>query len=154
MIGTVNEGNTTVPPAIAAYTIDDENPIELPLPFSDQSIPRQMFFESASLPLASHRLVINITSSGSPYTLNSLTICSKITNPIAAVLAPPSPEKRNLKPAIIGGIVGGSVALLLLLFLACILLHRRRRKVRVAHTAASPITKWLDDRFSGKQIFI
>ena len=138
-----------VPPATAAYIIDDDSPTELPLPLSDRDIPHQTFFESPDLLLGTHRLIINITTDGSPYTLNSLSICSKVTNPIAAVLAPPTHHSRKLTHVAVAGIIAGSISLLILSFLACLLILRRRGRPLSETTTESPIGKWLDNRLSG-----
>ncbi|GJE85186.1 hypothetical protein PsYK624_012640 [Phanerochaete sordida] len=143
IVGIVHASNDTVPPAIASYTIDDDEPLTLPLPISTRDIPNQQFFESPNLPLTTHKLVINITSDGSPYTLDTLLICSKSTNPISAVLAP-TPESIMSKdlPRILAGVLSG-VAVLLMLILGFVLVHRRRRKSRANRTMNSPIRSWL-----------
>jgi hypothetical protein len=142
----VHASNDTVPPAIASYKIDTRDPVTLPLPYSDRDIPNQQFFESPDLPLTTHVLTINITSNGSPYTLDTLVICSKATNSVAAVLTPQDKgSARRLTPAVIGGIVGGAVVLLLLI-LGVVLLRRRRQKAHATRTAQSPICSWLQRR--------
>lgn len=148
VIGIVHASNDTVPPAVASYTIDDEGPLTLPLPISTRDIPNQQFFESPNLPLAAHTLVVNITSDGSPYTLDTLLICTKSTNPISAVLAPtPKNTAHKDLPEIIVGVAGGVVALILIV-VGVVLLHRRRRKRQASRTVSSPIWSWLQRRTS------
>lgn len=151
VIGTVHQSNSSVPPATAAYIIDDDTPTELPLPLSDRDIPHQTFFESPNLILGTHRLIINLTTDGSPYTLNALSVCTKVTNPIAAVLAPSPRQTRKLSRGAVAGISIGSILLLIFSFVLCVVLcRRRRRRLRAARTDDSPITKWLESRLSGR----
>lgn len=143
IIGIVHASNSSVPPAIASYTIDSGDPVALPLPLSTRDIPNQQFFESPDLPLSAHVLTINITSDGSPYTLDTLIICTKATNPIAAVTSQDSKAAaKKVSRGVIGGIVGSVVAILVLV-LGIIILHRRRRRARAARTSQSPIGSWL-----------
>ncbi|PSS03730.1 hypothetical protein PHLCEN_2v3955 [Hermanssonia centrifuga] len=148
VIGVVHASNITDPPsqAAASYAIDTDTPIQLPLPFTDRDIPNQQFFESADLPLGSHRLVINVTSNGSQYTLSSLKLCTTVTNSVAAAIPPSSrPTSRISDAAIVGGVLGG-VAFLFSVILGFILVHRRNRKARGTRTAHSPILSWLQRR--------
>lgn len=143
----MHASNDTVPPAVASYTIDDDDSITLPLPFSNRDIPNQQFFESPNLALAAHTLVINITSDGSPYTLDTLKICSQSNSPVAAVLNPTSKtSSHKLSPAVIGGAIVASVGFVLLVVLGIVLLHRKRRKDRARRTAESPVKSWLQFR--------
>ncbi|KIP04503.1 hypothetical protein PHLGIDRAFT_15167 [Phlebiopsis gigantea 11061_1 CR5-6] len=143
IIGIVHASNNTVPPAIASYIIDDGASVSLPLPISNRDIPNQQFFESPILDLSAHKLVINITSDGSPYTLDTLLICTQGNGAVATVLTPTSRVTRSATPAIIGGVIVGAVAFIFLLILGVVLLHRRRRGMRARRTAESPIKSWL-----------
>lgn len=148
VIGVVHASNASFPPAVASYQIDNDDPVVLPLPISTRDIPNQQFFESPNLPLTAHKLLINVTSNGSPYTLDMLSICSKSTNSISDVLAPtpPSSTPKDL-PEIIAVVVGG-VAVLLLFVFGAILLRRKRRKTKAKRTVRSPIWSWLQRRTS------
>lgn len=153
VIGVVHASNDTYPPATAAYTIDSYPPISLPLPFTSRDIPNQAFFESEVLPLGAHKLTINVTSDGSPYTLNSLKICSKDTNPVAAALSPsvkPSPGANV--PVIVGAVVG-TVVVLGLAVLGSVLLFRRRRQGKTPAASipmkmGNRVLSWLQRRMS------
>ena len=98
--------------------IDDLPPIKLPLPFTTRDIPNQAFFESEELPLGNHKLVINVTSNGSPYTLNGLKICSRLSGIAASTSSqPPERSASHLDvPVLVGTIIGGIAVLALIVF--------------------------------------
>ncbi len=142
VVGVVHAGNATDPPAVASYTIDSFPSISLPLPFTSRDIPNQAFFESEELLLGAHKLVINVTTDGSPYTLNSLTVCNKATNPVVAALVPETHTTvHNNVPIIVGVIVGVVVAGLLAA--AGYLLYRRRKRGNARPITRYPVLSWL-----------
>ncbi|KAF7795631.1 hypothetical protein EIP86_006796 [Pleurotus ostreatoroseus] len=142
VVGIVHASNDTNPPAAASYTIDDFPSISLPLPFTSRDIPNQAFFESEELPLGAHKLTINVTTDGSPYILNSLTVCNKATNPVVAALVPETrTTTRNDVPIIVGVVVGVVVTSLLLL--AGYFLYRRRKKGNLRPITRYPVLSWL-----------
>lgn len=155
MIGIVHQSNNTIPPAVASYTIDDDDAVELALPFittngNRTSIPNQQFFESSLLRPGPHTLLINVTSDGSPYTLDGLRICSESGTPIAAALVPTSTQSpsSHLVQIIVVSVIGGVVLIVLLILLGIFFFHRRMRAFRKRQTAASPIGGWLRQRTS------
>ena len=115
VIGVVHASNDTVKPAFASYTIDSYPAILLPLPFTSRDIPNQAFFESEELPLGIHKLVINVTSDGAPYTLNGLKICNRSTGVAASTSQSSERAASHLDvPVLIGTLIGGVVVLALL----------------------------------------
>lgn len=145
VIGVVHASNSSYLPAAASYTIDSYPPISLPLPFTSRDIPNQAFFESEELPLGAHKLVVNVTTDGSPYTLNALQICTKNTDPVAAELDPTTHPASNQRTSIIiGSVVGGSV--LMILAMVGYFLYRRRRTRQATRSPKNPVLSWLQRR--------
>ncbi|KAI0338002.1 hypothetical protein BDW22DRAFT_1432847 [Trametopsis cervina] len=144
-------GSFTLTTAAANYAIDlgtpNEYEAELPLPISSKDIPNQAFFESPVLMPGTHQMTINVTTDGIPYTINKLWICTKPTDPTAALLQSPGDDnKKTLSAGAIAGITIACISFVLLVILGCILLHRKCRRMRSARTADSPVTKWLERR--------
>ncbi|KAL4245142.1 hypothetical protein ABKN59_010526 [Abortiporus biennis] len=165
VVGIVHSNSGSKSPAVATYVVDSEPSITLPLPAATHDIPNQQFFQSSTLQPGDHTLTINITSNGSPYTLDYLFFCgdndsatssssptSSPTPPAPAANAvtqtPPSSTETSVKKppkttAIVVGSVLGMFMLILLLLLALMLLRCRRRRSRAARTASSPLKDWI-----------
>lgn len=146
VIGIVHPSNSTSPPPVASYTIDTSNPTELPLPVATHNIPNQQFFQSPQLSPGEHTLLINVTSAGSPYTLDYLFFCGNSTPSVAAASVQEKTEDTGLLPRktaiIIGGILGACM-IILLLALIFVLCGIRKRRSRAAHTRNGPLREWL-----------
>jgi hypothetical protein len=147
-MGVVHGGTT---PPSAQYTIDNVS-VELPLPMSASDIPHQTFYQSPHLPSGPHNLTIQVTTDGSPYTIEGLLVCNTFNGnkSSAALLNPPPDKSKKLAAGAIAGIVIGCVGFIVLCYIAIVLFHRRQRRLRSARTADSPITQWLDRRLSGE----
>ncbi|KAI0073764.1 hypothetical protein K474DRAFT_1710416 [Panus rudis PR-1116 ss-1] len=145
VVGVVHPSNDSFPPASANYTIDDDYSVELSLPVTNRDIPNQQFFQSPALTPGVHQLTINVTSNGSPYTLDYLFLCGNSTGAIAATISSAGPRQElwSKKAAIIVGSILGSMMLLLLIALACVLCNIRKRKTRGIRSNNSPLKEWL-----------
>ncbi|TCD64101.1 hypothetical protein EIP91_004543 [Steccherinum ochraceum] len=136
VVGIVHPGNLTIPPAVAAYTIDMQSPTVLPLPVATHDIPNQQFFQSSSLTPGEHTLLINVTSDGSPYTLDYLFVCgSGGPPPQSAVKNSDSPMQEVFVSKTVAIIVG-SILGALMFTLLCALLAKGR-------TTHNPLREWL-----------
>ncbi|THH26393.1 hypothetical protein EUX98_g7796 [Antrodiella citrinella] len=148
IVGIVHASNATVPPATAAYTIDTSPPTVLPLPVATQDIPNQQFFQSSQLTPGEHTLTINVTSNGSPYTLDYLFVCGSggPALPVASGVGlhddlPPDEFVSKTVTIIVGAILG-TVMLMLLVALAYVLWWSKWRSTR-RRRIHSPLKEWL-----------
>ncbi|KAI0331740.1 hypothetical protein GY45DRAFT_1369722 [Cubamyces sp. BRFM 1775] len=152
VFGSVPQSNMTTAPPSAAYSVDGEEPWELPLPIADRCIPNQQFFHSRELTLGTHNLTINVTTPDStPYILDYLWFCTdkpaQTSNSTGLKTEKPSHETfSHLDGIVLGSVFGGVFFLLAVAALAWMLTkaRRRRRKLRKLHIAASPVSSWLN----------
>ena len=153
VIGIVHQSNITVLPAQATYSIDGGDRVAARLPLSNQDIPNQQFFQSRQLPAGAHNLTINVTSTGSPYTLDYLFFCGNATAPIASVTesgVKPDGVDAALWPKktaiIVGSILGVLLVILLVAFVFVLCSIRKRRSKSAWNT--TPLRDWLSRRES------
>ena len=151
VFGSVPKSNMTDAPPSAAYSVDGEEPWELPLPIANRCIPNQQFFHSRELTLGAHNLTINVTTpDGTPYILDYLWFCTdkpaRTSDSMGVETENASNEKFSRLDGIVLGSVLGSVFFLLVVAALAWTLNkarRRRRRLRRLHIAASPVNSWL-----------
>ncbi|KAI0659842.1 hypothetical protein C8Q70DRAFT_914433 [Cubamyces menziesii] len=151
VFGSVPKSNMTDAPPSAAYSVDGEEPWELPLPIANRCIPNQQFFHSRELTLGAHNLTINVTTpDGTPYILDYLWFCTdkpaRTSDSMGVETENASNEKFSRLDGIVLGSVLGSVFFLLVIAALAWTLNkarRRRRRLRRLHIAASPVNSWL-----------
>ncbi|KAH8087170.1 hypothetical protein BXZ70DRAFT_955858 [Cristinia sonorae] len=149
IVGIVHPSNQTVPPATASYTIDDSNSTELPLPVATHDIPNQQFFQSAQLTPAPHTLLINVTSDGSPYTIDYLFVCGTggpAPPPSSQIPDRPREEFVPKTVAVVVGSILGVVMFTLVIALLYMLWKFRRRRSRQRQpttTATHRLKEWV-----------
>lgn len=159
-MGIVHPSNASVSPAVATYSIDNDTATELPLPAASRNIPNQEFFQSQQLNQGQHNLLINVTSEGSPYTLDYLIICGGNLHfaPIAPAVTGAhnqiSQSSSSNKLAAVVGAILGTMLLIILVGLVLILLKITRRGTSSKATTG-PLRDWLQRRksFLGTQRF-
>ena len=146
VFGIVQPQNDSDPAAltIANYTVDDREPIELPLPSVQHPVPNQAFFQTPQLPSGAHNLVINVISIGPPYTLDHLLLCDRPTLPSFPFTSDTKQTGSNTLAAVIGGILG-SMLLVLLIVLGLVLMKLTRKR-KGGKSTTSPLRDWLRRR--------
>lgn len=142
VFGTVNPSSDITYPAVADYTIDVNSPTTLPLPQVTQMIPYQQLFQSTQLTPGQHTLVVNVTTQGSPYTIDFLQVCG---NGGPAPAPTPAKDTSKAESIIIGTVLG--VLLLIVLVALVYVLWRDGRRSR-SRIGWNPLRQWLQRRTS------
>ncbi|KAH9852384.1 hypothetical protein C2E23DRAFT_730912 [Lenzites betulinus] len=141
VFGTVQQSNNSSPPPNASYSIDGRPAFDFTLPASAMCIPNQQFFHSPPLHPGQHNLTITISTTGTPYVLDYLWVCSPSPSTSA-----PQHNSSHIDAVIVGSVLGGVIFLFGLAAAVWFCIRRRRRarkNLRMLQISASPVSSWL-----------
>ena len=125
MLGTVPQSNSSSLPPTVSFILDAEDPFVVTQPLASHAFFNQPLFSTAQLNNTPHQLVINVTSAGSPFTVDYFVVFPPDIHDVISSTSQVSPTDASANTSLNGGAFDASALLtikLLAVFLGIMVL--------------------------------